>query len=340
MTPSESGGDLVDESGAIDLRTLHIIQAIDREGSVTAAAAALGSSQPALSQHLRRAEARLGVPLIKKEGRTARLSEAGRVLLYITPGMTQALDYAAARLRELRSLREERLRMRGFAAATAALLPRLLSALRQTHPDAQLSYVECSPMAALRDVAAEDADLAIVYQYPRSTYASVGYDAEAFEFHKLFRDAFHVALPAGHPLASRHVVALSSLDEEEWVLPAGEHGRSLSDIVLDARISPTGVVRTDNANACLSLIGAGHGVALLTELELRSTRPAGNVVIRRTEPAFHRTISAAVPRNNPASDLAEHAIRTLRALRIANDPTTAPPGEHRLGADATKGDLS
>ncbi|HAM43788.1 MAG TPA: LysR family transcriptional regulator, partial [Propionibacteriaceae bacterium] len=44
----------------LDLHTVRIIRAIADAGSITAAAEALGYSQPALSQHLRRAEHRLG----------------------------------------------------------------------------------------------------------------------------------------------------------------------------------------------------------------------------------------------------------------------------------------
>ena len=44
----------------LDAHTLRIIRAIVEHGSITAAAGALGYSQPALSQHLRRTEARIG----------------------------------------------------------------------------------------------------------------------------------------------------------------------------------------------------------------------------------------------------------------------------------------
>jgi DNA-binding transcriptional LysR family regulator len=43
------------------VQSLRTVRAIADTGSITAAAAALGYSQPAISQHLRRFEARLGV---------------------------------------------------------------------------------------------------------------------------------------------------------------------------------------------------------------------------------------------------------------------------------------
>ena len=45
------------------MQTLRVVKAIADEGSITAAAAALGYSQPALSQQMKRLEQRLGVPV-------------------------------------------------------------------------------------------------------------------------------------------------------------------------------------------------------------------------------------------------------------------------------------
>ncbi|RIJ59878.1 LysR family transcriptional regulator, partial [Clavibacter lycopersici] len=46
----------------LDSASLAAVHALAARGSITAAAAALGISQPALSQTLRRLEARIGVP--------------------------------------------------------------------------------------------------------------------------------------------------------------------------------------------------------------------------------------------------------------------------------------
>lgn len=73
----------------IDLRTFVMIVAIDQAGSITGAARLLGYSQPAISQHLRRAEPRLGVPLVARADRVSRLTDAGRVILRVAPGINR-----------------------------------------------------------------------------------------------------------------------------------------------------------------------------------------------------------------------------------------------------------
>ncbi|ERK69597.1 transcriptional regulator, LysR family, partial [Leifsonia aquatica ATCC 14665] len=64
----------------LDSHSLRVVRAIADEGSITRAADALGYSQPAISQHLRRLEARIGLPVVSRAGRGVRLTEAGRVL--------------------------------------------------------------------------------------------------------------------------------------------------------------------------------------------------------------------------------------------------------------------
>lgn len=55
--------------------------AIEREGSFSGAAAALGVSQPSLSQQIQRMETELGTPLFLRQGRKILPTEAGKILL-------------------------------------------------------------------------------------------------------------------------------------------------------------------------------------------------------------------------------------------------------------------
>lgn len=65
----------------ISLELLHILDAIDRYGSFTAAAGALHRVPSALSHAVAKLEGDLGIPLFVREGRKASLNEAGRILL-------------------------------------------------------------------------------------------------------------------------------------------------------------------------------------------------------------------------------------------------------------------
>ena len=82
-------------AAALDLHTVRVVRQIAEHGTLTAAAAALGYSQPAVSQQLRRFEERTGIALVERVGRGIRLTESGRVLARHATAVTT--DTAATR---------------------------------------------------------------------------------------------------------------------------------------------------------------------------------------------------------------------------------------------------
>ena len=93
----------------MDLDQLRQLDAIARQGTMSAAARALHLSQPALSRSLARLEVELGQPLFDRPGRRLVLNDAGRValeharqILRDERAMRAALDDVARRTRALR----------------------------------------------------------------------------------------------------------------------------------------------------------------------------------------------------------------------------------------------
>src|SRR4051812_31155418 len=78
----------------LDSHSLLMVLGIAEHGSITAASEALGYSQPAVSQHVRRLESRLGMPVLERTGRSVRLTEAGTVLARHAQTVATALNAA------------------------------------------------------------------------------------------------------------------------------------------------------------------------------------------------------------------------------------------------------
>lgn len=79
---------------------LEIIQAVDRHGSLTAAAERLHLTQPALSHCIRKLEDQLGTAIWHREGRSLRPTQAGHYLLGIANRLLPQLEHAEERLRQ------------------------------------------------------------------------------------------------------------------------------------------------------------------------------------------------------------------------------------------------
>jgi len=295
---------MTDLAAAFDAHALRVVKAVADHGSLTAAAASLGYSQPALSQLLKRLEARIGVPLVERVGRRMRLTEAGEVLARHAPAVTSALDAAAGELDELRGLRTGRVRLAAFPSASATLVPRLLAELARTHPGIALTYVEAEPPEAVDAVRAGRADVAVTFSYPGDRDDPHGESALGLAVREIGRDELRAVLPAGHPAAVSGSVDLAELADADWIAGCPRCRGHLLEACAAAGFTPRIGFETDNFVAVQNLVAMGLGVALLPRMALDSTPAREGIVARPTLSGDARTVhlvTARGARNVPAT---------------------------------------
>ena len=149
----------------LDARRVLIFRDVARAGSISAAARALGWTQPAVSQHLARLERDAGAPLLLRGPGGVTLTESGRVLLGRADAVAAELHLADEELAALAQLRGGRVRLVAFPSAAATLVPEALGTLAERHPEVTVGLDEAEPPEAMAAVAAGDADLAVVFGY-------------------------------------------------------------------------------------------------------------------------------------------------------------------------------
>ena len=84
----------------LDRIHLAVIQEVERQGSLTAAADRLCVTQSALSHSMKKLEQQLGTAIWLREGRSLRLTQAGRYLLELAGRVLPQLQLAEERLRQ------------------------------------------------------------------------------------------------------------------------------------------------------------------------------------------------------------------------------------------------
>ncbi len=275
----------------LDLQSLRIVRAIAEHGSISGAARALGYSQPAVSQHLRRAEQRLGAPLVMRAGRGVRLTEPGAVLARHALAITRALDAASGDLADLVGLRSGTVRIAAFPTASSTIVPRLLQDLRHELPGLTATYIEAEPPEALAMLREGAVDLAITFAYPGDRADPHRESEGPVATVALFTEPVVIALPEAHPLAADGApVELARLGDERWIagcpLCRGHLLAACEAVGVEPRID----IETDNAIAVLSLVAAGLGVALLPRLALATATPPPGAAVRATAPSSDRSI--------------------------------------------------
>ncbi|MEU0565995.1 LysR family transcriptional regulator [Nonomuraea sp. NPDC005983] len=205
----------------LDVRRLRLLRELAVHQTVAATAQALHLTGPAVSQQLAALAREAGVPLLEKEGRTLRLTAAGRRLVEHAEVILGSLAAVDADVAAWRSGHTGTVTVAVFPSAGRVLLPRLWARL-QADPDfpQQLRIVEGEPEAALEVLRSGRADVAVVYSYTLAPPEV----PDGCAITRLADDpvvlALHPDEAARRGLAQDRPVDLRDLHDAQWLLPS------------------------------------------------------------------------------------------------------------------------
>jgi molybdate transport repressor ModE-like protein len=141
---------------------MRLLVEIDRQGSLSAAARAIGIGQPSASQHLRLLEAAAGQRLVERDGRGSRLTEAGRLLASRASQALQMLAAAEEELGALAGLQTGTIHLGASSVPGVYLLPDTLGCFRRDFPNITVEVEIASSGEILRRLLAGGVQLALV----------------------------------------------------------------------------------------------------------------------------------------------------------------------------------
>ncbi|MGC5583343.1 LysR family transcriptional regulator [Ornithinimicrobium sp. W1679] len=273
----------------LDAAGLRVMRAIAQEGTFTAAAHALGYSQPAVSQMVRRLEERTGTVLVERSGRVVRLTEAGQVLARHAAQILEALERAEADVAAIAGLQSGVVRLMAFPSSSATLVPRALALLRREHPHITVKFTEAEPPESLAAIRSGDVDLAVAFSYEGTDPGRGVDDLAGLEVIDVLTDPVMLVLPKDHRLAGQEEVELADLAAETWIAGCPRCRGHLLALSHQAGFQPDVTFETEDYVAVLGLVAAGLGVALAPQLILHSVSHP-DVVVRPVSPPSRRVV--------------------------------------------------
>ncbi len=277
---------------SLDVASLRLVRAIGQEGTITAAAVSLGYSQPAVSQHLRRLERRLGTALVDRSSRGVRLTEAGQVLARHAVTVAGALDAAAREVNALAGLQSGRVRLVAFPSSSATVVPAALALLHRRAPHVDVSFTEAEPPQSLDLLRSGGCDIALAFDYPGAELGRSRRDLTGLVTRPLLEDPSVLALARTDDRAHRRTLHLRDLSQARWIAGCPRCRGHLVAACAAAGFAPDVVYETDDYVAALGFVAAGLGIALLPGLVLpvASRQPA--VTVRPVEGVASRGVYA------------------------------------------------
>jgi DNA-binding transcriptional LysR family regulator len=299
----------------LDVHRLRVFRSVVASGSVAAAAANLGYTPSAVSQHVTALQRETGLQLLARHGRGVRPTAAGEALAAQADGVRARLGEAESLVADLRSGRTGRLSVAYFASVGAAWLPHVVSTLTDRFPGLRL---ELELREEIPADPARRADLQIAVA--RQEYEP----GPGFTAHHLLDDPYVVVLPVGHPLADRDEIELAELADEAWIdndFARGWCRRNLLEACRAAGFSPAFRVEAHDYPTALAFVAAGIGLTVLPALGAVHL-PPGTVGVPAVRPAPSRTIYAVVQDAVSRTPPVRAAVDALRA--VAAQPVGDP----------------
>ena len=266
-----------------DTTRMRLLVEIERQGSLSGAAKAIGIGQPSASQHLRLLEAAAGQRLVERNGRGSRLTEAGKILAGRAAQALATLGAAEEELGALTGLQKGTIHLGASTAPGVYLLPDTLGCFRRDFPGVTVEVEIASSGEILRRLLAGRVQLALV----GAQEADKRVVLERF----LEDELVGIAKPGlvrvkggrvGAQELSRHMLLVREPDSSS---------RHLSEEALAAAgVHPAGRWELGSSEAIKRAAREGLGVAFLSRYavadevergELESFRIAGRPPIRR-----------------------------------------------------------
>ena len=259
----------------MNFHQLQYAVAISRHGlSVTQAAAALGTSQPAISRALKALERELGFDLFVREG---------RAFSRVTPQGARVLEYAARALAEIESLQAVAADLTQDNRGTLSIatthtqaryvLPPVVRAFRDKYPDVELHLHQGTSEQIAEMVAADRVQLAI----------ATGSDGlfPNLMLLPVYRWTRQVIVPKSHPLARAGKLTIRDLASYPLISYVFSFTGSSSLHTVFARegLVPKLAITARDADVIKTYVRLGLGVGIIASVAIEPTVDADLAVV-------------------------------------------------------------
>lgn len=263
-----------------DWNHLHYFRLVGRLQHVTRAAEQLGISQPALSRALAQLNARVGVPLLQRSGRSIRLTHYGEKFLHRVERAFCEIDQGRLELDDMAKPEKGTVALGFLRTLGTEFVPRLVRRFRADYPQVQFGFAQSNSAGLATQLDHGELDL---------IFTAAPGDHAAFSWTKIADQELRLIVPLSHSLARRRSVTLNQVAHESFVsFKPGHAMRRLTDELCQAAgFTPRYSFEGDESGSVPGFVAAGFGVAIMPAES--NTNPEV-VSLRIAKPAARRPI--------------------------------------------------
>jgi LysR family transcriptional regulator for metE and metH len=235
---------------------LAIIQQVEQQGSLTAAAGVLCLTQSALSHTIRKLELQLGTPIWLREGRSLRLTQAGEYLLSVANRLLPQFSLAEERVAQYARGERGTLRIGMECHPCYQWLLKLVSPYLAQWPDVDVDVKQKFQFGGIGALFDHEIDVLVT---PDPLFL------QGLRFEPVFDYEQVLAVSRRHPLASRRYIKPGDLTNEVLIT----YPVSIDRLDIYSQfLSPAGVIpkrhkTIETTDIMLQMVASNRGVAAM-----------------------------------------------------------------------------
>jgi len=242
----------------VELRHLRYFVAVAEEANIGRAANRLHISQPPLTRQIQQLESELGVSLFSRTARGMELTTAGEMLLEEARNIRSLVDRATERTQRAGQGKLGRLDVAIFGSGILDVIPKVLLAFRNRHPDVKVvlhTMTKAEQLDALRQ------------KRITAGFNRMLAPLEDIESRLVTTEPLMLAVPTGHPLAQQAQIRFRDIAPHPLVLfPTGARPSFIDKVISCcnmAGFTPQVSQEVGDAVTGVALVASGFGLCLV-----------------------------------------------------------------------------
>ena len=235
---------------------LNIVQQVEKQGSLTAAAGVLNLTQSALSHSMKKLEQQLGTDIWLREGRSLRLTQAGQYLLAVANRVLPQLTLAEERLRQFAQGERGTLRIGMECHPCYQWLLKVVSPYLAAWPDVDVDVKQKFQFGGIGALFGYEIDLLVT---PDPLFKPGLHFEPVFDYEQV------LVVGRDHPLArADQVEPQDLLDEVLITYPVPTDRLDIyTQFLMPAGVAPKRHKAIETTDIMLQMVASGRGVAAL-----------------------------------------------------------------------------
>ena len=227
-----------------------------QNGSIKAAADALGYTPSAISQLVTALEKELGLTLFVRSQKGVTLTAEGTLLVPLVRSYLQREEEIYQFADELKGIVTGKVAIAAYPSVATTWLPEIVRKFKNDFPGIQISIMECIRSDIFHHFEQNEADLAFfAYSEPMP-----------FEWIPLKEENVIAAVPEDHRLADNTSFPISECADEDFIMGSWGKEQEIIEILERYDVHPQIKYTTYDTPATLAMVRMGLGISFVNEL--------------------------------------------------------------------------